>query len=115
MKNIKFKAWDGVKFYDHDEIDYDVFTQNPKYWKMIFLPFSHHLDMHKKEIYEGHILAITQMDYRINEEKDFIVEVYYDYSSAALRIRTKDGLKGFFPVHRAKIIGNMQQTPEKFV
>lgn len=112
MKNIKFRAWDGFKFYEHEEIDYDVFTQNPKYWKMIFLPFSHHLDMHKKEIYEGHFLEFTQMDWRIGKEESFIAEVYYDYSNAALRIRTKNGLKGFFPVDKCRIVGNIFENPD---
>lgn len=68
-----------------------------------------HKDLSGEIICEGHILEITQF------EKPYIVEVYWDDNNCALRVRTTGGLKGFFPLENPKIIGNMSESPEKFV
>ncbi len=79
------------------------------------LMFTNHFDREKNPIFEGDIIEFTQLDVRTNVETKFVAEVYYDYSNSALRIRTKDGLKGFFPVNNAKIIGTIVLNPEKFI
>lgn len=66
-----------------------------------------HPDAAGNLISEGDIIEFTQFD------KPYVAEVYWEESCCGLRIRTKDGLKGFLPVDNPRIIATMAENPEK--
>lgn len=125
MIKMRFQAWDPtlktfrkvseLSFYsDKCTIGGEVFLDGERHSEYFpedvqLIIKSNHTDLEGNVIKESDILEMTQFD------KPYIVEVYWDEVVCGLRIRTKDGTKGFLPVENPKIIGNIFQSPEKFI
>jgi len=110
MKTIKFRAWDGKKMWQWEDIKGDSLHEIAEIYperNEHLMQFTGLLDKNGKEIYEGDI--VDMWNNGLNSSIEFRKSGFYIISSG-------DGKNSAYMLHQrnkwVKIIGNIYENPE---